>query len=293
MSDRLGKDGRNLGPFDEDRLLDYAMGLEDDPELEAAATVDEVLRHRLERMRMQMDEIGALVGRAVPRPDDLYGDLGDPRWAALRDQLDEPAADATMKRPFVEPRRRWLRVLAPVAAVIVALVVGVSVLENQTGLLTSQGDGARQEMVAPALSTGDKSEDVRAGGEGAEGYAVVLVARARPAQDGYQRFDVVRTLRGEAPASVRLRVAAQPAESGRLHILYLSAGTGPATDGEVSTDGDGPFPQTSVAGQAQDGASPSPSASASPLAVLFSEEGRDAFAVPLPDGTDPDTLTLP
>lgn len=288
MSDRRGKDGRNLGPYDEDRLLDYAMGLEGDPELEAAAAVDEVLRLRLERMRTQMDEIGAQVDRAVPRPDDLYGDLGDPRWAALRDQLDEPPADATTQRPFIEPRRRWLRVLAPVAAVIVALVVGVSVLENQTGLLTSQGDGAGQEMVAPALSTGDKSEDVRAAGAGAEGYAVVLVARARPAQDGYQRFDVVRTLRGEAPASVRLRVAAQPAESGRLHILYLSAVAEPA-----ATDGDSPLPQASVAGQAEDEASPSPSASASPLALLFREEGRDALAVPLPEGTDPDTLTLP
>ena len=41
---------------DDDRLLAYVLGLDDDPELEAAAAADEELRRRINLLRDQMAE---------------------------------------------------------------------------------------------------------------------------------------------------------------------------------------------------------------------------------------------
>ena len=193
-------------PFVEldDRLLAYVMGLQDDPELEAAAT-DYVLRRRLEALRAEVAQVAEQVSRAVPEPDGTYTDISQPQWAALRPHLEAEVRDV---RPQARPKGgawRGLRVLAPVAAVIVAVAVGVSVLDRQgTSLFNRQGDKATAEL-APARSGGDAaSTESFIDRQAAADFGVVLIARARAAHDGFQRFDVVRVLRGAAPAQLRL-----------------------------------------------------------------------------------------
>jgi hypothetical protein len=56
------------GGFDDDRLLAYALGLDDDPELLAAAEHDAELSGRLAAMRADVHRIGAQVQAAVPAP---------------------------------------------------------------------------------------------------------------------------------------------------------------------------------------------------------------------------------
>ena len=100
------------GGFDDDRLLAYALGLDDDPELVAAAAADDELRARLEAVRAQAEAVGARVAAAVPAPDEDYADLSSPRWAALGEFFEAaqagtgaPSPCALAARPRAGPRR--------------------------------------------------------------------------------------------------------------------------------------------------------------------------------------------
>ena len=112
-------DTRRIG---DDRLLSYALGLEPDAELEAALAGDDELRARLEAVRADIGAIGQGLGRVVPAPADEYTDLSGDRWDDLKPLLRAPA-----------PRQRrqgsWLRVLAPVAAVVLVLGFGAVALQ--------------------------------------------------------------------------------------------------------------------------------------------------------------------
>lgn len=287
-------------PFVEldDRMLASVMGLQADPELEAAAATDDVLRRRLEALRDEVAQVAEQVTRAVPEPDEGYTDISQPQWAALRPLMEAEVRDI---RPH-DGAWRWLRVLAPVAAVIVALAVGVSVLDRQgTGLFTSQGDKATAEL-APTRAGGDAANTERfIDRQAAAHFGVVLIARARAARDGFQRFDVVRVLRGTAPAQLRLRVESQPAAVGLLHVLYLSplAGeTGSAdptpTDGGPSlSPSPSPSPEPTESAGGDPGASPSPYATDPADEILFDDGGETAVAVQMPAGIDPNDISLP
>ena len=297
MTDAPHTEGAPFVELD-DRMLAYVMGLQADPELEAAAATDDVLRRRLEALRAEMALVAEQVARAVPEPDDAYTDISLPRWAALRPHLEAAVRDI---RPQARPQGgawRWLRVLAPVAAVIVALAVGVSVLDRQgTSLFNRQGDKATAEL-APARAGGDATNTEHfIDRQAAAHFGVVLIARARAASDGFQQFDVVRVLRGAAPAQIRLRVASQPAAVGLLHVLYLSPlaiETGAA--GPTSTDGSpgpSPSPEPSESAGGDPGASPSPYATDLAGEILFDDGGRTAVAVQMPAGVDPYDVSLP
>ena len=107
------------GGFDDDRLLALALGLDDDPELLAAAERDAELAGRLAAMRADVDRIGAQVRAAVPAPEDAYADLSGERWSGLKEYFEAPASVAKPRR-----ERRWWRVVAPVTALAVLAAGG-------------------------------------------------------------------------------------------------------------------------------------------------------------------------
>ncbi len=277
MADEVWNGVQPGDDMDENRLLAYVLGLEDDPDLEAAADADAVLGRRLETVRAEVDQVAAGVRAAVPTPADDYTDLGDPRWAGLQEYF-----TPGQERPAKAGRgsRRWLRVLAPVAAVALAVAVGVSVIErqadvSQTSVAERSGkstdsagasdesaggsgatDGGSQEGASsggalsgatPVAATAPlRSPDafdaasagpvVMAGGipvpsgtferlsalqEQMNDFAVIVLATAQQAADGFQDFVVLRVLRGDSPATLHLRMAGRLADVGRLHLVML------------------------------------------------------------------------
>ena len=77
--------------FDDDRLLAFALGLDDDPELAAAAAGDERLRRRLDAMRAEIGGVATQLDAAVPAPGGDYADPTGVRWAGLREFYQPPA----------------------------------------------------------------------------------------------------------------------------------------------------------------------------------------------------------
>jgi hypothetical protein len=71
----------------------------------------------------------------------------------------------------------------------------------------------------PAL--GSSTTPVVALTDEARRFATVVVARARQAVGGFQRFAVLRDIKGVAPQLLRLRVGDTPADAGKLHVLLL------------------------------------------------------------------------
>ena len=169
-------------------------GMDDDPELSAAAAADPELGLRLESVRADVDRVATGVSAAVPAPDGSYTDLADPRWAGLQDYF---APGQGRKAAASRGSRRWLRVLAPVAAVALALAVGISVIERQSGqsqMSVAERSGKAADSAtssaaggAPAAapeSTGAGSA-ANAGGGGLAGATPVVATSALPDQDPY------------------------------------------------------------------------------------------------------------
>ena len=113
----------------------------------------------------------------------------------------------------------------------------------------------------------------------------MVLAKAQAASGAFQRFVVVKFLKGDGPDLVRLRVADRPADEGRLHVLFLRPMLGGSA--EISPE---PTP------------APVPSAAetTSTLAtltvgvpVMYSYQGEAAMARELPAGTDPAAVNLP
>ena len=171
--------------------------------------------------------MGAQVRAAVPDPGDGYADLSNPRWAGLQE--------------FFAPRRqrrarrasRWLRVLAPVAVALVAVAVGLAVItdrERRSGqrqqlrACRRQDAGARPAAARPEPATppaAQREAQSRSLGDQLDVYGVVVLAKAQAVSGAFQRFVIVKVLKGEGPDAVRLRVADRPADEGRLHLLFL------------------------------------------------------------------------
>jgi hypothetical protein len=322
MTDEREQSGMQPGGYDDDRLLACALGLDDDPELLAAATDDAELGARLEAMRAEVAGIGAQVSAAVPAPGDDYTDLSGDRWSGLKEYF-EPPADA---RPRSE--RRWWRVVAPVAALLVlALVVGIVAINggSGTGSSGSPAEVARSgddSAAAPAQSL-EGGGSTKSGvttiretfTEQLDRFAVVVLARARQATGAVQRFVVLRVFKGSAPKVVELAVNGRPTDEGRLHLLLLDPTAPPEAD--TATPGAAPaspeallespvaVPESPAAptGSPEPGLSPEPIPSimaaqgaldgpGEPLAVAYTYHGEPTMVREFPAGTDPGTISL-
>ena len=294
MTDGLNISGYAAGgAFDDDRLLACALGLDDDPELLAAAAADAALAARLDAVRADVAAVGAQVAAAVPEPEDDYADLSGERWGGLKEYFEVPASAA-------KPRRagRWWRVAAPVAALaVLALVVGIVAVggDSQTGVSSLSGQAAEVDRAASGATpetTGDKALGSVTAAERLasqlDRFAVVVLARAQAAKGALQEFAVLRIFKGDAPHLVELAVGTQPADRGRLHLLMLDP---------LARESTPPSPSPSVV------VSPSPAVSfATPTyeASLLGEEldvaytylGEATMVREFPAGTDPSTVSL-
>ena len=315
MADDLTMDGASRGPYDDDRLLALALGLDDDPDLAAAMEADEALRHRFETVRADVNAVASGVLTAVPAPDEAYTDLSDPRWSQLQEFF-APAAE----RPAKARRgsRRWLRVLAPAAAIVLALAVGATVIQRQNQqsasvaersakasdtLTAAGGSAASAPLATPAQTTLASIHDQL--GE----FATVVLATARQARGAFQQFVVVRVFKGDGPRVMNLRVVDHPTDTGRLHLLMVeptsaaleaspTAGAEPSVTTTV-TVGPSAVPEAEIGVAA---ASPIPSAIAtaaalaalgSTIPLIYTYDGELAVARELPAGMDPAAVVLP
>ena len=291
MADETTDEMTGANGFDDDRLLAFALGLGDDPQLVAAAAADEGLRRRLDAVRAEVVEVEAQVLAAVPAPDDIFADPSDPRWAGLEEFFAAPRPAQTRGRAS-----RWLRVLAPVAVAFVAVAVGLAVINDQKSGSGAANDSlssaakASSQAAGPMTTEGETASD--RGGDSAQAlseqlarYAVVVLAEAQAASGAFQRFMVVKFLKGDGPDVVRLRVVDRPADEGRLQVLFLRPMLGGSA--EISPE---PTP------------APVPSAAetTSTLAtlivgvpIMYSYQGEAAMARELPVGTDPAAVNLP
>ena len=275
------------GSFDDDRLLAFALGLDDDPQLVAAAAADEGLRRRLDAVRDEVEQVGAQVRAAVPAPDDDYTDLSDPRWAGLQELFAPPRPARSRSRAS-----RWLRVLAPAAVALVAVAVGLAVVNDQrsgtVGVNSSVPAAASKAAAGEDLTLGPPPATSESGAaqsaafiDEVDRFALVVLAKAKAASGAFQRFVVVRILKGAGPDVVRLRVADRPADEGRLHVLFLRPKPLASRDATAT-----PVPSATEVTGALD-------ALAAGEPVIYSYEGETAMARELPAGTDPAAVQLP
>jgi hypothetical protein len=292
MTDERTQNG-GAGPdrYDDDRLLAFALDLDDDPELLAAAEADPALAARLAAVRADVETIGAQVRTAVPAPDESYTDLSGDRWSGLSGFFQAPAERS-------RGRRRWWRVLAPVAAVLVlAVVVGI-VAVYESGQMTASDSGGIEagravdeaaQFEGQDLGSGDDATGSEAAPQTAaerlaeqlDHFAVVVLARARAATGALQRFAVVRIFKGDAPQVVELDVDDEPAHEGRLHLLMLD----PVEAAGAELLSPEPLPALSTTkGDLGYG---------TPLTASYSYEGKPAMAREFTAGTDPASVELP
>jgi hypothetical protein len=274
-------DGRGPGRGDgegalEDRMTALAMGLGDDPELRA-------------RLQQLQDELAAVedgVLRAVPEEPAEWTDLSDERWTGLRPYVSTVQGGP---RPQAVDRgktswwRRW-QALAPavVAVVIGAVVLGVALNDNGLQSLGGSGGGsAATDKAAEGGGYGAAAQpsvsNVAPAIEGAAAFDTVVVARAGAAAGGSQTFAVERTLKGIAPAAVKLEteVGGRVAR-GSLAVLFLDP-----------RDDTSPCPTPLLQGDGGSAPAPSPSASTTTGA------GRDSASLYLYDGRCAAVVTLP
>ncbi len=296
MTELPPREGRQPLVPDDDRLLAHVLGLDDDPDLETAAAADEALRSRIDALRAEINVIEGQIRRAVPAPDEEYTDVRRQAWRGLTPYL-QPASPASPAEHLRRPKAsRRLRILVPAAAALLLALAGGVALQQQNGTAVNVGDNAAPELATPSRADDTVGSVERLPDKPAlRHYGVVLVARASIVRDGFQRFDVIRVLRGSAPAVLRLRVQTTPAQAGVLHVLYLAPddlGRGEAGPGKVEpslSPGTAASPGSSPPAQA----SPDPSSPAPYDELLFVDSGRDAIALPLPAEVDPDKVRLP
>jgi hypothetical protein len=301
--------------YDDDRLLAYALGLEDDPGLLAAAASDAELSARLEAMRADVDVVGAHVSAAIPAPDEDYTDLSGDRWSGLKEFFEPPTGAARPRR-----RRRWWHVVAPVAALVVlALVVGIVAINGGVNSGSSSEGGRSADGAVTATgaqdsgaSGGAKSEETPYAEKSLrerfvdqlDRFAVVVLARAQQATGAVQRFAVLRIFKGAAPKVVQLVVNDEPADKGRLHLLLLDPTSAPKADSVSPLPlTETPEPENSSSAetaspQPTESPEPIPSLAAAdgpgePLAVSYTYDGEPTVIRELAAGTDPDSVSIP
>ena len=228
--------------FDDDRLLDYALGIEDDPELAAALSRSARLRERLADLKADLAAIETELRHAIPAPDDSYADPSAARWPRLARAFGLSDSATANRRPL---RRRRLAVALLAAALALALLIGVlEVLPHSGGSGNSSSSGASKGAdalrapLAGEAAPGSQSASAHAPAATAAGTAGspatvtaihaadfhdVAVVRAGTLIGADQSFSVVRTLKGRPPASFSLTLlsADSAPAAGSLLIAYL------------------------------------------------------------------------
>jgi hypothetical protein len=124
-------------------------------------------------------------------------------------------------------------------------------------------------------------------------FAVIVLATAQQAADGFQDFVVLRVLRGDSPPTLRLRIAGRLADVGRLHLVMLQPFSGEAAaalPAASATPDVGPVDETTttaivVTAEAE--------LFTSSVPVVYTLDGDMAIARALPEGTDPYAVQLP
>ena len=281
--------------FDDDRLLAFALGLADDPELLAAAAGDAELGRRLDATRADVHAVSDGLNAAVPAPDDSYTDLSQERWRGLAPYLQPQRSGRQPRRP-----RAFLhRVLAPAVAllVIAAVLGGVFALAHHGGSSSATRSVASKGGVPGAPAAAQAVPRLTVQDALANAYATVAVARTGQVSGRQQRFTVLRTLKGTAPRSLRLRSEGSTLPAHTLTILYLGAATGAAmptgslglfggTQAPESGVQSVPAPAPVLTGRAQFGGT-------SPAGTNYTFDHGEVLAVPLPPGTKSGSIHLP
>ncbi len=228
--------------FDDDRLLDFALGLEDDPELAAALSQSARLRERLADLKSDLAAIDSELRRCVPAVDDSWAEPAGAGWPRLR--------AAFGLRPATRPagwRGRRLVTALVAAALLVAVVIGTVVVLPRGGSNTTFS-GSEKNAPAPAVhaagaAAGTAQPAVIA--TKAAGYAVVAVVRVGPLRGASQSYTVVRRLKGRPPAVFTLVLQAidNAPQAGSLAIAYLDpvATFAPSAAGSSSATTPAPF----------------------------------------------------
>jgi hypothetical protein len=267
--------------FPDERLLDHALGLEDDPELERELAHSEALRERLQLLEADLRQIDTELHGVLPPVEEGWADLSGERWRRLQPFFAAPA-----------PRRsRSLRsrLLAPAVALIVvaALLAGIFSLRDvgPQSSRTSAGDTAAAPEAAGVPSALNKAV-----GGLAAGYDQVVVAQAGAVRDGRQPYKVVRVLKGSALADFTVDLgSATGVPEGSLQVVYLGPLSTPA-QGQATVGSGATGPSASPSERGTFGAGGEPAVT-SPQAVTV--DCKAALVQPLPSGIDPNTLILP
>jgi len=187
---------------------------------------------------------------------------------------------------------RWLRVLAPAAVALVAVAVGLAVISDQksgtVGVNSSLPAAAKASSEAAGPVTGAGATATDRAGDYAQAlrdqldlYAVVVLAKAKAASGAFQRFVVIKVLKGDGPRVVRLRVADRPADAGRLQMLFLRPQSKAMAEATPT-----PVPGATEITSTLD-------ALAAGEPIIYSYQGETAILRELPAGTDPATVELP
>jgi len=259
--------------FDDDRLLDFALGLEDDPELAAALSQSARLRERLADLKSDLAAIDTELRAYVPAVDDTWAEPG-PRWPRLRGAFGlRPTA------PAAGLRGRRLATVLVAAALLVAVVIGTVVVLPRGG---SSSSGSRSDLEKSAAAPAAQSAGGVVGAAApviasrAASYAVVAVVRAGPLRGASQSYTVVRRLKGRAPAqfTLVLRAVDSAPQAGSLAIAYLDPVAVTFNSGAGATNSASPVPGP---------ASPAP----------FTLAGRPAFVTALPADATAASVRLP
>ncbi len=221
--------------FDDDRLLDYALGLEDDPELAAALSRSARLRERLADLKSDLAAIETELRRAIPPVDASYAEPDASRWSRLRRSFGE--GEVARRRPL---RGRRLAT----SLVAAALAAGDRDRSRRRPAAggrrppASSGSSKNAEAAQPRRSAGRgrgselggaraRRRAARSAGGAvalkAAAYRDVAVVRAGPLRGAGQSFTVMRVLKGNPPASFSLvlnSIGSAPLD-GSLAIAYL------------------------------------------------------------------------
>jgi len=280
--------------FDDDRLLDYVLGLEDDPELSAALARSAPLRERLADLKADLVAIETELRETIPPLDASYAEPRSQRWPRLQRFY---GGETGRRRPL---HGRRLAATLAAAVLLVALLIRVRP-GSSSSTFGSTGGGQR----APALGAGKTAE--QAGGQAAvpgtpaptpapvtgaaaiagleQRYRDIAIARAGATTTERQTFTVVRVLKGDPRSRFTLRVApgGATAAPGTLQLVFLHPVAGSSTPAASGT-GDGAA-RVSGSGAASGTLFGPP--------VAFTWRGERAAVVSLEGVTDPATVGLP
>jgi hypothetical protein len=271
-----------MSEISDERLLDHALGLEEDPELQQELAQSEELRQRLQLLEADLRQIDAELRGVLPTIPEGWADLSHERWRRLQPffELPEPRPSRSLRSRLLAP--------ASTLVIVAALVVG---LVNLRGAGTQSRRTTAGPAVAPEASPAPPALQQAVSGLAA-GFRQVVVAQAGPAKAGRQPYDVVRVLKGSALTTFTVDLGASGAgvPESSLQVVYLDpvSGSG-ATSGETQPAlGSG---ATGSAGATSDHGLAFNAAVPSPQPVTYS--GKPALVQPLPSGIDPNTLTAP